>query len=130
VKTYQLAFEILALNFLVALVAAGVWFLVGGPGALLALLALIGLGLLAFGWVPFEVRLLPDDQVEFRSLARRTVVPAREIVSIDSRLYRRGLIEVRHRRGIIMLARSFEELPDLLARLVAMNPRIRVGPSV
>jgi hypothetical protein len=130
VKTYQLCLEVLALHFVTCLVLVGASFLVVGVRALLliGLMAVILLG--GYGRVPFEVRILPDRSVEFRSLLKRTVIRAEEIVAIDARVYRGGLVLLAHRRGVILLTRMLDEFPDLIARLVSLNPKIRVGPLV
>jgi hypothetical protein len=130
VKSYQLCLDVVVLNFVTLLLVLGFGFFVVGVRALV-LVVPVGLVLLGgYGRVPFEVRILPDRSIEFRSLLKRTVVRAEEIVAIDARIYRGGLVVLSHRRGAILLTRMLDEFPDLVARLVSLNPKIKVGRFV
>jgi hypothetical protein len=129
-KTYQILFDALMLNFVAfTLLSAVGYLLVGVPSLMLSLLLPMGLAL-GYTRVPFEVMVLPGRWAEFRSFRGRVVVPAGEIFAIDSRFYRAGLVELRHRAGTIHLSRMMDDFPELISGLVAMNPDVKVSPLV
>jgi hypothetical protein len=128
--TYQILIEVVALNFVAFMLLMAVSFmLVGLPGLLPAPVLLLGL-VAWYARVPFEVLIRPDRLVEFRSPARRTVIHADEIVSIELPLRGGGFVAFRHRRGVIRLTSMMNDFPDLIARLQELNPGIRIRRSV
>ena len=109
---------------------------VGGPATLFALVDrrdwfyALWLGVLAFIWyqvlrTAFAIR-VEGERCEFRALARRTVVPGRQIESVRASWMGGNVVTVRHRDGKVLLLQPMEGFHEFLAWLKAVNPAVEL----
>lgn len=119
-----------------------VWPLIGALGIALAVtgalgpdstvlwvfVAVFGIGLaISYLWlrIPFQIR-LNDSGFEFRSVVRRTVVPAAEIRFVKAKPYALGFADVRHARGTVHLISQMDGFHEFVATVKLMNPGVTI----
>ena len=96
-----------------------------------AIFAVFWLGFLAFAWyqvlsLPQAIVHDPDDRLEFRSLARKRVVPIRDLKVIEPVPNQFGFFRFRHSNGRVVALILFDGFHELLAEIKAKNPEIRL----
>jgi len=87
----------------------------GPPG--FALVIALGGGLLnSYRWlrIPFEIKILDDAIIPFRSLLRTTTVSPAEIKSVRAKRYALGLVDVLYRTGTVHLLSQMDGVHDLI----------------
>ena len=89
-------------------------------------LSILGWVWYAFLRIPFEIRLLDNHSVEFRSLLRRAVVFPHEVGSIKAIPWSIGFVNVKYARGTIHLVNQIDGFHDLVATLKSLNPAIEI----
>ena len=85
---------------------------------------------LAWFWLnillnPFRVRLWPNGEIEFRALARRPRVNARDVTQVRVYSMSLGMVFV-HRGGKIWVRAALKNFFDLLTRLRELNPQLEI----
>jgi hypothetical protein len=88
-------------------------------------------GFLAFAWyhvlsVPHTIVHHPDDRLEFRSMARKRVVPIRDLKVIEPVPNQFGFFRFRHANGKIVALIHFDGFHELLAEIKTKNPDVRL----
>jgi hypothetical protein len=100
----------------------------GGPPAWVFIIVLV-FGLFnAYMWlrIPFEIKILDDATIEFRSLLRnRTVSPA-EIKSVRAKRYGIGFVDVAYGTGTIHLLSQMDGFHEFVSTIKAANPDARI----
>jgi len=96
-----------------------------------AIFAVFWFGFLAFAW--YQVLSLPqaivhhsDDSLEFRSIARKRVVPIRDLTAIEPVPNQFGFFRFRHSNGKIVALMHFDGFHELLAEIKAKNPDVQL----
>ncbi len=75
---------------------------------------------------PFEIRVLDDTVIEFRSVFRRITVSPMEVKSVRAKPYTLGLVDVVHQRGTVHLLNQMDGFHDFLYTLKSLNPAVRI----
>jgi hypothetical protein len=71
--------------------------------------------------IPFEI-MVDDTSIRFRSVLRRTSVPAAEVKSVQAKRYSIGLVDIVHARGTILLLNQMDGFHDFVFTLKSLNP--------
>jgi hypothetical protein len=126
------------------LLMAAAWPLVGVGGIALAMsgacgpgtegicvtvfVIVLGIGIfVSYSWLrfPFEIR-MNEGIIEFRSVVRKTVVPAAEIKSMRAKPYALGFVDVRHARGTVHLVSQMDGFHDFVLTVKSLNPAAKI----
>ena len=124
------------------LLAALAWPLIGVSGIIAASCGLFGpdksaawlfvielaIGFfIAYSWLrfPFEIR-LSGGTIEFRSIFRKTIIPATEIKSVRAKRYAIGFVDVRHDRGTVHLIHQMDGFYDFVCTVKSLNPAVKI----
>ena len=96
-----------------------------------AIFAVFWLGIIAFGWyqvlsLPQVIVHHPDDRLEFRSIARRRVVPIGDLEVIEPDPSHLGFFRFRHANGKVVALMQFDGFHELLAEIKAKNPNVQL----
>jgi hypothetical protein len=81
--------------------------------------------LVVLGWyqylrMPFEIK-IADNQIEFRSLLKKTIVTPRDIKSIKSF---GGMVKIKHAQGSLMLYTYMNGFHEFISTVKSLNPAI------
>ena|GEM_PF-467510 len=100
-----------------------------GPPAFAFAIALAGGLFNSYMWlrVPFEIRILDDTSVQFRSLLRKTTVSPADIKSVRAKRYALGLVDVLHGGGTVHLLNQMDGFHDFVSTIKSLNPAIKIA---
>ena len=96
-----------------------------------AIFAVFWFGFLAFAWyqvlsLPQAIVHHPDDNLEFRSMTRKRVVPIRDLKVIEPVPNQFGFFRFRHSNGKVVALIHFDGFHELLAEIKAKNPEVQL----
>jgi len=140
-KTYNLYLAKPLLIFY--LLMFGAWVLAGiggiiasalgvfGPDGppVIAFVVLFGIALFnSYMWlrIPFEIKILDNTIIEFRSLLRRTTVSPTDIKSVRAKRYALGLVDVLHEGGTVHLLSQMDGFHDFISTIKSINPAAKI----
>lgn len=87
--------------------------------------------LLAWIWyvylrVPFEIKMLDDNSLEFRGILGRTTVSPQDIKSIKAEPLSVGFLNLKYTKGNIRLHNRMTGLYELIATVKSLNPDVEI----
>ncbi len=76
--------------------------------------------------IPFEIRILDDDTIEFRSLLRKRTVSPAEIKSVRAKRYGIGFVDVAYGKGTVHLLSQMDGFHEFVSTIKSANPAARI----
>ncbi len=80
----------------------------------------------AFLRIPFEIRVLDDNNIEFKSLLKRTTISPMEIKSLKAWSISIGFLRLKHSKGTIHLLNQIDDFHEFVSFIKASNPNIEI----